>query len=140
MTRAIYFADTAYWIGLINPKDSYHHKAVEVTKTLGSASLVTSESVLAETLNAFSATGRFLRNKAYIFVKRLYIQPHIDIVLQNHTLFRRALDKYGQYEDKEWGLVDCASFVIMDDYFITDALTTDHHFVQAGFNALMREQ
>jgi len=35
--------------------------------------------------------------------------------------------------DKEWSLVDASSFVIMTTYGMTEALTTDHHFTQAGF-------
>ncbi|MFM5956954.1 MAG: PIN domain-containing protein, partial [Dolichospermum sp.] len=43
-----------------------------------------------------------------------------------------------QREDKEWGLVDCISFIVMQDRGITDALTADTHFQQAGFRALLR--
>jgi sugar lactone lactonase YvrE len=39
--------------------------------------------------------------------------------------------------DKTWSLTDCISFVVMQDEGLTTAVTTDHHFLQAGFNALM---
>ncbi len=45
---------------------------------------------------------------------------------------------FAQRRDKDWGLVDCLSFVTMQDYRISDSLTTDEHFEQAGFRALMR--
>lgn len=41
--------------------------------------------------------------------------------------------------DKEWGMTDCISFVVMQDMGIIDALTTDDHFRQAGFRALLIE-
>ena len=41
---------------------------------------------------------------------------------------------------KEWGLTDCISFIVMEDNGLTEALTTDEHFQQAGFRALLREE
>ena len=51
---------------------------------------------------------------------------------------RQAL--YKQMDDKQWGLVDCISFVIMRERGVTEALTSDHHFVQAGFRVLFSTQ
>ena len=48
------------------------------------------------------------------------------------------MDLYDSRNDKQWSLTDCISFVVMQDYEITDALTGDHHFEQAGFRALLR--
>jgi len=50
-------------------------------------------------------------------------------------------DGFGLYQgrpDKEWGLVDCVTFVVMKKRGITEALTADEHFEQAGFQALLR--
>ena len=52
--------------------------------------------------------------------------------------FREALDYYRARQDKEWSLVDCASILIMQTEGITEALTHDHHFEQAGFKVLLR--
>ncbi len=41
--------------------------------------------------------------------------------------------------DKEWSLVDCMSFVVMQDRRLQESLTTDEHFEQAGFRSLLRE-
>ncbi len=53
-------------------------------------------------------------------------------------LFEQAFNLYKTHEDKAWGLVDCISFVVMKQTGMTQALTFDQHFVQAGFQALMR--
>lgn len=60
-----------------------------------------------------------------------------EIVYVDEALFRRALEMYGQYEDKSWGLVDCASFVVMADAKINEAFTSDRHFEQSGFECLL---
>ena len=51
---------------------------------------------------------------------------------------QRALDLYAHARDKTWGLVDCATFIVMRDRGLTTALTADRHFEQAGFQVLMR--
>jgi len=53
-------------------------------------------------------------------------------------LFQEALAFYERHADKQWSLADCLSFIVMRDNGITQALTGDHHFVQAGFEALIR--
>ncbi|WP_225893949.1 hypothetical protein [Atlanticothrix silvestris] len=50
----------------------------------------------------------------------------------------RALQLYNERPDKTWGLTDCISFVVMWEQGLTDAVTADIHFVQAGFRALLR--
>ena len=57
----------------------------------------------------------------------------------SEELFARGLALFAKRGDKEWGLIDCISFVVMQERDITQALTTDTHFQLAGFQALMRE-
>jgi len=64
--------------------------------------------------------------------------PNVNVVSVDRTLMHRAIDFYRGREDKEWGLTDCISFIVMEDHGLTDALTTDEHFQQAGFRALLR--
>ncbi len=65
--------------------------------------------------------------------------PKIEIVPVSGDLYAQAFKLFSERTDKEWGLVDCVSFVVMRERGITDALTSDDHFRQAGFNALMRK-
>lgn len=65
--------------------------------------------------------------------------PKVEIVPVSGDLYAQAFKLFSERSDKEWGLVDCVSFVVMRERGITDALTSDDHFRQAGFNALMRK-
>ena len=65
--------------------------------------------------------------------------PNLEIVPLSEQLYRRSLDLYRQHQDKEWGLTDCVSFAVMRERKITDALTADDHFRQAGFRILLAE-
>jgi hypothetical protein len=50
---------------------------------------------------------------------------------------QRGLDLFAGRSDKNWSLTDCISFVVMQDEGLTEALTGDSHFEQAGFKALL---
>ena len=135
--RAV-FTDTAYWLALANPRDSLHRRSIEAPTWLGAYRLVTSDLVLTELLNALSGSGRQSRQNAAKLVRRLIENPRIETVPQTPSLFRTALALYEARPDKDWSLTDCASFVIMDERKITEALTYDQHFVQNAYRALLR--
>lgn len=95
--------------------------------------------VLAEVLAFYADKGPFLRDAAANTATRLLNDPNVTVVPQTSLQFRAALDFYRTRSDKEWSLVDCASVLIMQAESITEALTYDHHFEQAGFNPLLRD-
>ena len=132
------FADAGYWIALLNPHDDLHQKAHAVLFDLGSKQIVTSEMVLTEFLNSFSDYGSRLRHAAVRAVVSLRDAPQIAVIPQTTQLFARALKLYKDVDDKSWSLTDCASFLIMRDEGLSAALTHDRHFLQAGFQALLR--
>ena len=131
------FADTSYWIALVNPRDQLHAKAVSVTQQLFSVRILTSEMVLTEVLNSFSDSGP-LRRAVGSMVERLQSNRDVIIVPQTSQQFENALRRYKQAADKSWSLTDCASFEVMAGEQIQAALTHDQHFAQAGFEALLR--
>jgi len=63
----------------------------------------------------------------------------VEIIPASSRLFTAALELYRSRGDKDWGLTDCASFVVMSERGLSEALTTDDHFRQAGFRALLLE-
>lgn len=136
--RGAVFADTGFWIARLSPLDQLHAKAREVSFTLGTTPILTTELVLAETLNAFSAGGPFVRNVAGRLVETLRADSQVEIVVQTPALFAEALALYRERTDKAWSLTDCMSFSIMTKRGIKSALAHDRHFEQAGFKALLR--
>jgi uncharacterized protein len=133
------FADTGYWIALLNPNDELHLKARGVTASLSSnIRIVTSEMVFTELLNAFSKQGTFLKRTAVSLINQSVSNPNIEIVPQTSELFISALELYNQRLDQGWSHTDCASFKIMEIQNIIEALAYDKHFEQAGFIALLR--
>ena len=131
------FADANYWIGLFNPKDQLHDAAMTASATLTRTRLVTSEMVLVEVLNGLAEYSA-LRGQVVLAVDAIKADPNTEVVPQSALLFRDALAHFRQHQDKEWGLTDCSSFVIMRQRDLHEALTHDHHFEQAGYTALLR--
>jgi predicted nucleic acid-binding protein len=132
------FADTGYWIALLNPRDDLHQKAAATSREYSPDQIVTSEMVLTEFLNSFSDYGPRPRQAAAKAVASLRNTPQVVIAPQTSQLFEKALKRYLDIADKSWSLTDCASFLIMEDECLTAALTHDRHFAQAGFQALLR--
>ncbi len=130
------FADTSYWMALVNPRDQIHQKAVSVSQRLSSESLLTTEMVLVEVLNSFSDS--LYREAVGRMVASLRQDQNLTIMPQTPAQFESALQRYQQAADKSWSLTDCASFEVMEAENIEAALTHDRHFVQAGFEALLR--
>ncbi len=132
------FVDTGYWVAILNSDDGLHQIAVSVTTALSSFRMVTSEMVFTEVLNSFSKQGAFLRQNAVALIEQSVRKPNIEVIPQTSDLFHRALKLYQQRPDQAWSLTDCASFCIMQQQNLVEALTHDRHFEQAGFVALLR--
>ncbi|MCE7990117.1 MAG: PIN domain-containing protein [Caldilinea sp. CFX5] len=133
------FLDTAYAIALANAKDQLHPKAVQLAKQLRThkTKLVTTRAVLLEIGNALS--GQRFREAAVKLLDALEADPTVGIISLTDGLYSQALNLYRTRPDKEWGLVDCLSFVVMHERKLISALTIDMHFQQAGFRVLLRE-
>jgi predicted nucleic acid-binding protein len=71
-------------------------------------------------------------------VNNIVSNPNVEVVPQTSLQFREAFDLYKTRTDKEWSLTDCASFKLMRERSITEALAHDEHFEQTGFVALLR--
>ena len=132
------FADTGYWIAVLNPRDDWHGRAVEASRALGKARLITTEMVLDELLAALSKVP--VRGLAISGAQAIRNNPNTEVVPQTSIQFSEAFDLYRRMPDKDWSLTDCASFSLMKQRGISEALAHDHHFEQAGFTALLRLQ
>lgn len=134
----VVFADTGYWVALLNRHDDLHRKALDLSKAVQPAHIVTTEMVLVEVLNDFSDRGEYFRQAAVNLIRGLYQHPNTTVIPQTSVQFQAALTLYEQRPDKEWSQTDCVSFRIMEEQIISEALAYDKHFLQAGHTALMR--
>jgi predicted nucleic acid-binding protein len=132
------FADTGYWVALINERDNLHGRARELSARFADATIVTTEMVLTEFLNHVSGGGSHVRRLAGETVLQWRADPNVEVVPQTSVQFEAALERYLTRLDQSWSVVDCASFIIMEIRQIKEALAFDRHFEQAGFTALLR--
>ena len=137
MKKERIFLDTVFVQALLNRRDQYHDEAKALLNQVRTAfEIWVTEAVLVEIGNALSSINRM---GAVNFINSCYTTPNIKVVTVDTTLFKSALDLYDNRSDKEWGLTDCFSIVVMQDHGLTEALTTDAHFKQAGFRVLLEE-
>ena len=134
------FLDAAYAIALSAASDQHHESAIRIAEKLEveGTRLVTTRAVVLEIGNALSRQRH--RQSAVELLSALEGDPGVEIVAISDELYAKAFRLYQERKDKDWGLTDCISFVLMEDRGITEALTTDEHFQQAGFRALLKEQ
>jgi uncharacterized protein len=132
------FLDAGFAIALAAATDQLHPRALALAKQMQAAGtrLITTHAVLLEIGNALSK-HRY-RSAAVQLLTSLAADPKVTIVPVRLDLYQRAVELFRNRPDKEWGLIDCLSFLVMSDMKITEARTHDEHFVQAGFQALLR--
>jgi predicted nucleic acid-binding protein len=131
------FLDTSGWLALLHSRDVNHKQANKVWLDLGEHGyeIVLTDWIIAETGNGLSRTRiRHLFPRA---VDQLWSSSRVSAVMMDRMLIAKAIEYYRRYSDKFWGLVDCASFVVMQERGITEAFTSDQHFEQAGFKCLL---
>jgi uncharacterized protein len=130
----IRFADTFYFLALLNPKDRAHQAAM--AQSFGPGGILTTEWVLTELADAMASKSK---RQGFIDLHRmLRSDAEVEIVPATADLFARGVGLFENRSDKDWSLTDCISFVVMQERGITDALTGDHHFEQAGFQTLLK--
>ena len=132
---SVVFADAFYFVARLNRRDQHHERVVAYSRDFR-ASILTTDWVLMEVADALARSE--CRPRVREFVLHLRQATACEIVPASRELFDRALELYQQHADKEWTLTDCSSIVIMRERGLTDVLTADRHFEQAGFNTLLK--
>ena len=131
MSQERLFLDTVFIQALLNRRDQYHEWATqELPRVIDAREVWVTEAILQEVGNALASLNRLGAAK---FIRLAYSTENVRIVSVDTMLFHRALDLFAARPDKEWGLTDCISFVVMQEHQLTLAMTADRHFVQAGF-------
>lgn len=140
MPRGELFLDSAYAIALSSPKDEYHKQAVILAQQIERQQmrLITTRAVVLEIGDAL-ARSTYRKEAIKLLSSFEKDIDFVQIIPISERLYERGFQLYRSRQDKEWGITDCVSFVVMWDRGLTKALTTDRHFQQAGFQALLRE-
>jgi len=134
---ATYFADTSFRMALSRKRDQYNRDAIAWNQFVirSRSNIVTTEAVLWEWLNGLSdASTRGVAAEGY---RRAHADARIEVVPFQPELIDSAVQLYRTRPDKDWSLTDCLSFVVMERRHLTEALTTDGHFEQAGLKVMM---
>ncbi len=135
------FADTSGWAHLFDSKQEHHQSAVSILNSLQlhNRQFITTNYVLTELVALLTSPMRFPRERVIHFVSEMKNSRFVRVVHIDETLDADAWTLLTNRADKTWSLVDCSSFVIMQRQKLTEALTTDHHFAQAGFISLLKD-
>lgn len=131
------FADTSFFVALLRERDQHHGQAKTHYDQVNADQLriITSEFVIFETGSCLS---KHLYRLPFIKLMEEFMEmDNGEIVEATQDILKEALGLFATRPDKEWSLIDCSSFLIMQELQITEALTADHHFVQAGFRTLL---
>jgi len=135
------FWDTAAFVALGNAGDDLHQMAVSVSQELAQAKIqvLTTDAVLIEVANTFSKVA--WRPTAWQIIEAVQASVALEIATIVHVdaeLWQRGWQLHRSRADKDWGLTDCISFVVMEEHNIRRAFTYDHHFEQAGYIRLLK--
>jgi predicted nucleic acid-binding protein len=131
------FLDATYLVALASPRDQFHSVAVRLMEEILAkrVGMITTRAVLLEFANSLAAPK--LRPKVIQTLKGFERDSLVEIVPLSEGLFTEGFVLFRDRPDKFWGLTDCISFVVMRERGISEALTADEHFEQAGFVALL---
>jgi uncharacterized protein len=135
-----WFADTSGWGNLFDTSQPYHHQTANLYRIAHQQGqpIVTTNYVLTELVALLTSPLKMSRPQIIQIVNSIKSSPNIEIVHIDAALDQKAWQLLVSRQDKTWSLVDCASFVLMQERGISDALTADHHFEQAGFTRLLK--
>jgi predicted nucleic acid-binding protein len=128
------FLDTSGLLALANQHEEHHHAARVFYGV--ATSRVTHNYVLAEFVPLCLSRG-LSRTTALSFSRELLENAEVSVLWVNANLHEAALEFLEVRRDKTYSLCDAVSFLFMKEYGLTEALTTDHHFEQAGFRRLL---
>ena len=138
--REVIFVDTAGWIALGNKDDRWHREAMEADREMRRyrARRITTDAVLIEIGNSLCRLS--LRPLAIKLIEEIRLTERLgmtEVVQVDRELLEQGF-AFQNRPDKEWSLTDCISFAVMQKRSVWRALTTDHHFEQAGFERWLK--
>jgi len=136
------FIDTSGWANLFIATESYHDQAKQWFSQSRQQhdQLITSNYVITELVALFHSPLRVPRSQLFQYIEALTTASYTNVIHIDSTIHDEAWQLLKNRSDKNWSLVDATSFVIMKKWKLSEALTTDHHFEQAGFIKILQKQ
>ena len=136
-TASEIFVDTSGFFALLVVNDPMHHRATQILARARKTKrrFVTTDYILDESATLLRARGAG-RLVAGLF-DSIFSSNACRVVWMDAERFARCRDFFVDHDDKDWSFTDCASFCLMDELGLREALTTDHHFAQAKFKPLL---
>ena len=133
------FVDTSGWANFFDTDEPFHRQTRVIYENARNTGtwLVTTNYVIAELVSLLTSPFRISRPRIIEYIEGIK-QSSVKVIHIDEDLDTRTWNLLSERDDKEWSLVDCSSFIVMQDNDITDALTNDHHFEQAGFVRLLK--
>lgn len=137
MAREI-FVDTSGFFALLVQRDPQHARAAKVLARAKAEKrrLVTTDYVLDETATLLKARGE--SPLVDPLMERVFQSSACRVEWTDEPRFGATRAYFAKHLDQSWSFTDCLSFYLMKQLRLTEALTTDHHFEQAGFVALLK--
>jgi uncharacterized protein len=132
-----FFVDTSFVVALVSRRDEYREVAHRIYRRfLPTDKFYYTDAIVFESLNTLSKGEN--RRLGLEFFDRFAASDNAELIHTTPQQFYKALDLFERHPDKEWSLVDCVSFLVMQSKQIAFALTSDGHFEQVGYIALLR--
>ena len=121
----VIFADTFYWIALINPRDNWHTIALDYAQKYADDYLITTDGIIDETLNYFATKGAIMRRKALATYLQICQESNMEIISYTPQLRQAGIQLFDERPDKGYSLTDCISMIVMKQRGIIEVLTHD---------------
>ncbi|GAP99631.1 type II toxin-antitoxin system VapC family toxin [Leptolyngbya sp. NIES-2104] len=133
------FIDTSGWASIFVPTETHYSIAAEHFRTaIANRTEIITNYVITELVALLNSPHRLPRDRIFNHINIVRQNSYITRIHIDPTVDQAAWELCQNRPGKPWSLVDCSSFIIMQQHNIQSALTTDHHFEQAGFTRLLK--
>jgi uncharacterized protein len=130
----VVFADTYYFLAIGSQRDQGYDRAVQFIENYR-GKVLTTEWILVELADALATPSQ--KSRFLYLIDLISADENWIVIEASHELYSCGVELFSQRPDKSWSLTDCISFVVMREHGLSEALTADHHFQQAGFVSLL---
>ncbi len=133
------FVDTSGWAYYLDRQNPLNAVAISLFKqtVIRRRRLVTTNYIIAELVALLTSRYHLPRKRVIVTINAIKAHPSVEVIYIERTIVEQAWTLLETRLDKAWSLVDACSFVVMRQRGITEALTTDYHFTQAGFTRML---